>query len=86
MTEPTSGVTITLKDVYDLLNELRNQATQSNTRIEMITARNINADTMHQDHESRLRALEKWRYAIPATAVTAAGGVATAITAILLKH
>ena len=35
------------------------------------------------DHENRIRALEKWRYSIPITAITSIGSAVLAILAIV---
>ncbi|MEV4321006.1 hypothetical protein AB0J37_02105 [Microbispora rosea] len=38
------------------------------------------SDRTHSDHEQRLRALERWKYALP---ITAAGALVTGATAII---
>jgi hypothetical protein len=40
--------------------------------LEAIDNRNRQADLAHADYEARLRALERWRYSLPAAVITAA--------------
>jgi hypothetical protein len=81
-TEPSAGIVITLRDVW---NELHNQGkeitaeiatlnttvAQLGTQIEQINTRNVIADKAQGDHETRIRALERWRYALPTSALLA---------------
>lgn len=86
MTDPTGGVTITLKDIYDLVNQVRNDMIKTATHVETITVRNVNADALHMDHESRIRALEKWRYALPTSLGLAFASVAADIFVLVSKR
>ena len=38
------------------------------------------AQDVHADHETRLRSLERWRYALPASIILGLGSAAAAIT------
>lgn len=69
---------ITLKDVFTMVTKLVGQQ-------EAIHARNLMADQIHTDHETRLRALERWRYAVPASVVISAGSIASGVL-VLLSH
>lgn len=66
---------ITLKDVFTMVTRLVGQQ-------EAIHQRNAAADQLHTDHEQRLRALERWRYALPASILVSLGSVATAVIAL----
>jgi hypothetical protein len=60
-----SGVTITNREIYDLLLE--------NTRVTRDLAGKVTAiETRDTDHESRIRSLEQWRWTI--------GGVITVVS------
>jgi predicted NAD/FAD-dependent oxidoreductase len=75
MTEPPlGGFLITSRDVYDQLVKLTHavQAMEPNT--EKLT-----------DHEARLRSVERWRYALPASMASMAS-VLTAILAAIIEH
>lgn len=65
MTEiPENGVMVTLKDIYVVMRRLEDA---------------VNAMTPHgeklADHENRLRALERWRYALPTALVIAVASI-----------
>lgn len=59
-------VTITLKDVYDEVRSLHDTVTGMPDAL--------------KDHEKRLRALERWRYSLPALVGTAASVAYTLLT------
>lgn len=40
-------------------------------------------DKGHEDHETRLRAIERWKYALPLTALTAVASAVVATAAFL---
>lgn len=62
MTEPenNNGVVISNKDIYTELLKVK----------EAVTAMNPQANQL-QDHETRLRSVERWKYAMPASIVLA---------------
>jgi hypothetical protein len=77
-TEPATGIVITLKDVWDELHtqgkeitaeiaSLNTTIARLGTQVEQINTRNVTADKAQVDHETRIRALERWRYALPTT-------------------
>lgn len=76
---PDPDSVITLKDVYTQVNLLIGQQ-------QAIHQRNLMADQLHNDHEQRLRALERWRYALPAGLVVGLGSLGTAVAAFLGRH
>jgi hypothetical protein len=63
-----SVVTITLRDVYDAVQETRTLVTSLGEKVKPI-----------EDHENRLRSLERWKYSIPASLVVSAGAVVVTI-------
>jgi hypothetical protein len=69
MVEPV--VRIGLKEVYDKLCVVEDKVILMTPQGEKIT-----------DHESRLRSLERWKYTIPASLLTAAAAILTT----LLRH
>lgn len=50
---------VTVADLYRELVDLRGLLTRSLGKLEVIESRNGDADQIHRDHETRLRALEK---------------------------
>jgi hypothetical protein len=74
MAEQEEGVTITFRDMYDEIVGMRADV-QSLTQ-----TRESTADTL-DDHESRLRSIERWKYGIPVTTICA---VASTVAAFLI--
>lgn len=72
MADPPAVVTITLADVYLELRQLRQQVSEMTPQAAQVT-----------DHETRLRALERWRYALPTAILFALASTATSIVAVL---
>ncbi len=72
MAAPDEGVTITLKDVYLLMQDLQK------------TLAPVPGHTAQlADHETRIRALERWRYSAHAALGVSVSSLVTAVTAIL---
>jgi hypothetical protein len=69
---------VTSKDIYREVIRLVGH-------MEGIDARNAAADVIHADHESRIRMLERWRYALPTSIVVGLGSAGIAL-ATLLHH
>lgn len=65
-------VVITLADVYVELRQLGQKVDNMAPQAQQVT-----------DHETRLRALERWRYALPTAVLFALASVATSIAALL---
>lgn len=65
--EPTN-VSITLRDVYDELRKLHDQVASMTPQGKTIS-----------DHESRLRSLERWKYALPGSLLLAIASICIAI-------
>jgi len=81
--QPESGYTITVKDLFAQLNQVIGEV---RTLTESSRYLNESKSLAHADYEERLRALERWRYALPATLFVSIGSVITAVLALFLKH
>ena len=69
------GYTVTVADIYGELRQLSGQLSTS------ITQQEVSRQKL-DDHESRIRALEAWRYALPVSAVSAVvAGIAAVASA-----
>lgn len=58
------------------MSATRAEVASVSARLGVIESRAGDADTARQDHETRLRALERWRYALP---VSALGSIAAIV-------
>lgn len=78
---------ITTRDIFNAVNDINNQMTVIKVGMEHITTRNTNADTIHTDHEARLRQLEafKWKMVGLAAAIPFIEGVLTVLIAWKVK-
>lgn len=71
------GYTVTMGDVYGELRQLSGQLSTSITQQEILRSQ-------MQDHETRLRSLEAWRYALPVSAFSAVVAGVAAIIAVFI--
>lgn len=60
-TDPMSGITITAREVYDAVVRLTG-------RVDVLIAQQGQTQQEVQDHESRLRSLERARWPLPSAA------------------
>lgn len=60
--EPLGGVTITAREIYDAVVRLTG-------RVDVLIEQQRTTEQEVQDHESRLRALERARWPLPSAAV-----------------
>jgi hypothetical protein len=69
------GVTISAREIYDQIVGLRDD-------VRSLVQSNENVHQTLDDHEERLRTIERWKYSIPAAVVTAliSAGVAVSKT------
>ena len=92
MTVPAEAGTVTIKDLWqsqqaqtDRLAEAINSVDRTLERLtghlDAIDTRNAAADRTLLDYESRLRALERWRYALPTSLVLGLGSAVAAVLA-----
>lgn len=70
--------TITIKDVYT-------QVTALVGHMQAVDTRNHMADEIHQDHEARLRILERWRYSLPVSLLVSGGSALVAALALVRR-
>lgn len=71
--EPLGGVVITSREIYDAVVRLTG-------RVDVLIAQQQEVQHDVQDHETRLRALERARWPLPALSVLIAlGSLATAV-------
>lgn len=74
-TQPDPGsVVITLKDVWMEMSKLRDDVRRMDTNAAVLT-----------DHETRIRATERWRYALPASVLMAASSAGLTIAEMIVK-
>ncbi|MFE5616283.1 hypothetical protein [Streptomyces sp. NPDC056524] len=62
------GVTIGAREIYDELVAMRGD-------VRSLTQTRESVDKALENHGERLTALERWKYGLPATAVTAVGAL-----------
>lgn len=93
MADSTDSI-VTIKDLWDeqrrqsdrladAIGALNKTVARLAGHLDAIGARNTAADLIDGDHENRLRSLERWRYALPASALVAMASAAAAIVAAL---
>ena len=81
---------VTIKDLWqsqqsqtdrlaDAINAVERTLERLTGHLEAIDQRNAAADKSLVDYEARLRALERWRYALPVSALAAVGAAVAAI-------
>lgn len=83
--EPLSGVIITAREIYDAVVRLTGRMDvlieQHNAQAQDLHDHEARADSRHNDHEARLRSLEKARWPLPSLAAVVA--VASLVWAII---
>lgn len=94
---PENEVTITLKDVWSDVHTSTKETAKAIAdlnatlgkilgHLETVDARNRIADLAHSDYENRIRALERWRYALPASAILALASAAGTVISVVTHH
>jgi hypothetical protein len=68
MSELQPGI-VTVADIYREVIGMRQDVGKALVRIEVIDARNHDADKIHADHETRIRALESFRWKLSGIAI-----------------
>jgi hypothetical protein len=74
---------ITVADLYREMSGMRADVGRALERLTVVEVRNSAADTIHTDHEARIRVLERFRFTLMGAAMlagSAAGVIATLIT------
>jgi hypothetical protein len=85
---------VTLKDVWqaqtaqtaqlaDAINAVERALERLAGHLDAIDQRNAGTDRTLLDYEGRLRALERWRYALPASVLLGLGSTAAAVVAVI---
>jgi hypothetical protein len=73
--DPGASFTVTLADVYAAVRKCEDSVLSMQPQKDII-----------EDHEGRIRGLERWRYALPITLVVTMGNTAAAVVALFLKR
>jgi hypothetical protein len=69
---------VTIADLYKEMVGMRADVVKALTRIEVLDTRNTDADQLHRDHETRLRALESAGARLAGKLAVMAGGTGVA--------
>lgn len=77
MSELAPGA-LTVADLYREMTGMRAEVVKALTRIEVLDVRNSDADTLHRDHEARIRALETSAARLAGKLAVMAGGSSVA--------
>jgi hypothetical protein len=70
MADDPLGVTISAREIYDEIVGMR-------ADVQSLAQSNASSSATLADHESRIRAVERWKYGVPAA--TLSGVIATAV-------
>lgn len=76
---------ITAADLYREVTGMRTDLAMFAGRMAVVETRNQAADGLHADHESRLRALERFRYSLMGAGVLA-GSAAGIVSSYLMQR
>ena len=69
MAAPDAPLVITLRDVYEAVTRLAERVTGLAGQVEALRGRFDGGDKQRDDHESRLRSLERRQWPIPSAAL-----------------
>lgn len=77
-------VRVTLKDVYATVQEIQRsvEVLHADMRVHVSLPAHPTSTPVIADHEARLRVVERWKYAIPASLVI----IAAAVLETLVRH
>lgn len=78
----TSGA-VTLADLFRVLSAMQADLAKMTTQMEVINIRNVHADEVDRDHETRLRSLEAFRWKLAGMAVTV-GALSGSVAALIV--
>lgn len=82
MTGPPQPAVVTMADLWRELTGMRTDVNKALERLAVLDVRNATADTVHVDHEARLRMLERFKYTLLGAA-TLAGSAAGVLAGVL---
>lgn len=66
------GFTVTLREIYEEMRDLTSE-------VRSLTSELKESRRTDDDHERRIRALERWMWGLPVSILTAVGAVLTAL-------
>lgn len=69
---PETGVVISFREIYDQIVGLRDD-------VRSLTQSSESVKASIEDHEARLRSMERWKYSVPAAVVTSIGSATVAL-------
>lgn len=78
-------VLITPRDVYDAVSSVQKDVAEMKGSLALLTQHHSIASSVDVDHETRIRRLEQWKYAIPTTFVLAFFASLASILVAILK-
>jgi hypothetical protein len=95
--DENGSLRITLKDVWKAqqdgtkevtaaIVDLKESFIKVTGHLETIDSWNADSDKYHADVENRLRALERWRYALPTSIVLTLASGTAGVTALFIHH
>lgn len=73
--DPGASFTVTLADVYAAVRKCEDTVLSMQPQKDIL-----------EDHEGRIRGLERWRYALPITLIVTIGNTAAAVTALFQQR
>lgn len=81
----SGSLRVTIKDVFAGVNDIKEQMGEMKGGIQQLSSATSENTKDIVDHESRIRMLEAWRYALPASALLGALGVVGSMIAVVAK-
>jgi hypothetical protein len=85
----TTNAVYDIREVANKIDLMREQLIRMDERMNMVQDHEIRLRTIEQfnvaDHGGRIGALEKWRYALPASLVLAIGSIGASLLQLLGK-
>lgn len=81
----SGSLRVTVKDVYERLGETNTSLARLEGTLTRLDAETQENTKDIHDHEQRIRALEAWRYALPAATVLGAIGVIGSVLAAVVR-
>lgn len=81
----SGSLRVTVKDVYARVGDVAESLGEIKGHIGLLSSATSENTKDISDHEARIRNLEQWRYALPASALVGALGLISAILTAVLK-
>lgn len=83
--ETSGSVRVTLKDVFNKVDDVGRDVSEMKGSVATIRQETQENTKDIQDHELRIRNLEAWRYALPASAILGLLGTIGSVVAVVLS-